>query len=98
VLDPSVEYDAWRELGPCTKPTVEVLYMGADYDGEVASDDPRVIRVEVEVGAEGVGRRLFLRAVSATRVEVGLGLPGEPPDSEGRRAAIDLATGMAFPL
>jgi hypothetical protein len=98
VLDPSVEYDAWRELGPCTKPTVELLFMGADYDGEVASDDPRVIRVEVEVGADGVGRRLFLRAVSATRVEVGLGLPGEPPDAEGRRAAVDLSTGMAFPL
>jgi hypothetical protein len=50
------------------------------------------------VGGDSIGKRLFLRAVSATRVELGVGLPGEPPDDSGRRAAIDLQTGMAFPL
>ena len=44
VLDPTVEYDVWREMGACTKPDVEVLFMPAEDDGEVAADDPRVRR------------------------------------------------------
>lgn len=98
VLDPGVEYDAWREVGPCTKPYVDVLFMRADEDVEVAADDPRVMRVECEVGADSVGKRVYFRAVGTTRVEVGVCDPGEDPTNESRRCAIDLATGMTFSL
>lgn len=98
VLDPSVEYDVWREVGPCTKPFVEVLFMRADEDVEVAADDPRVMRVECEVGADSVGKRVYFRAVSTTRVEIGVADPGEDPTNESRRCAVDLSTGMTFAL
>jgi hypothetical protein len=98
VLDPSVEYDEWREMGPCLRPTVDVLFMRADYDGDVAADDPRVMRVECDLGAESVGHRVYLRTVGTHRVEVGVGLPGQPPEPDARRVAIELSTGMVFPL
>jgi hypothetical protein len=98
VLDPSVEYDEWREMGPCLRPTVDVLFMRADYDGDVAADDPRVMRVECDLGPESVGSRVFLRAVGTHRVEVGVGLPAQPPEADSRRVAIELSTGMVFPL
>jgi len=98
VLDPSVEYDAWRDLGACTKPVVEVLFMRADDDGEVAADDPRVMRVGCDLGIEAVGQRLFMRAVSEFRVEVAVAPPGEEPDSSTtNKWAVDLTTGMSFP-
>jgi len=98
VLEPSVDYDAWREMGPCTKPIVDVLFMKADYDGEVAADDPRVMRVELDLGAESVGRRIYLRAVGTHRIEVSVAIPGEDPDPNAPRLAIELQTGMAFPV
>jgi hypothetical protein len=98
VIDPSVEYDEWREMGPCLRPTVDVLFMRADYDGEVAADDPRVMRVECELGPESVGQRVFLRCVGTHRVEVGIGSYGSPPDADSKRVAVELQTGMVFPL
>jgi hypothetical protein len=98
VLEPSIDYDAWREMGPCTKPTVDVLFMRADDDGEVAADDPRVMRVECELGADAIGKRLYLRAVGTHRVEVGLAAPGEDPEEGAARCAVDLSTGMTFGL
>lgn len=98
VLDPSVDYDTWREMGPCTKPLVDVLFMRADYDGEVAADDPRVMKVECDLGGEAVGRRVFLRAVGTHRVEVSSSAPGEDPQDDAPRVAIDLQTGMSFPV
>mgnify|MGYP000849042553 CR=1 FL=1 len=98
VLDPSVDYDEWREMGPCTKPIVEVLFMRADDDGEVAADDPRVARSECDLGADAVGRRVYLRAVGTHRVEVTLGVPDDGPDPDAARWALDLSTGMAFPV
>lgn len=97
-LDPSVEYDHWREVGPCTKPQVDVLFMRADYDGEVAADDPRIMRVECDLGPDAVGRRLFFRAVGTHRIEVSIAAPGEEPPPDAPRFAIELQTGMAFPL
>jgi len=98
VLDPAIEYDAWREMQACTKPTIDVLFMKADYDGEVAADDPRVMRVECDLGPDAVGRRVFLRAVGTHRVEISTGLPGGEPEPSDPRLAIDLQTGMAFPV
>ena len=98
VLEPSVEYDSWREVGACTKPIVDVLFMRADYDGEVAADDPRVMRVECDLGPDAVGRRLFFRAVGTHRIEVSVGMPGEEPTPDAPRYAVELQTGMAFPL
>ena len=98
VLDPSLEYDAWREMQRATKPTVDVLFMRADYDGEVAADDPRVMRVECDLGPDAVGRSVYLRAVGTHRVEIATGSPGEEPQSGEPRMAIDLQTGMAFPV
>lgn len=98
ILDPRVDYDEWREMGPCNRPSIEVLFMRADYDGEVAADDPRIMRVEIEVPPESVGQRIFARAVGNHRIEVGVGPPGEPPSDGSPRFAVELATGMAFPL
>ncbi len=98
VIDPSVEYDEWREMGPILRPTVELLFMRADYDGEVAADDPRVMRVECDFGAESVGRRVFLRPVGTHRVELGVGAVEQPPEGDAKRVAVELQTGMVFPL
>jgi hypothetical protein len=98
VLEPSVDYDAWREMGPCSKPQVDLLFMKADYDGEVAADDPRIMRVECDLGPDSVGRRVFLRAVGTHRIEVAAATPGEDPGPEDPRVAVELQTGMAFPV
>jgi hypothetical protein len=98
VLEPGVDYDAWREMGACSKPDVEVLYMVADADEEVAADDPRVRRATCSLGADAVGKRTYLRAVAPTRVEVAAGPPGGDPDEDGPRWGLDLTTGVAGPV
>lgn len=95
VLEPGVEYDAWRELGACSKPDVDVLFMIADADDEVASDDPRVKKATATFGDEAVGKRVYLRAVSPVRVEVTVGPPGGDPDEDAPRWTVDLVTGTA---
>ena len=98
MLDPSADYDAWREMGPCTKPLYEVLFMRADYDGEVAADDPRVVRIECDLGPDAVGLRVYVRTVGTHRIELSVALPGEDPDPAAPRLAIELQTGMVFPV
>jgi hypothetical protein len=98
VLEPGLEYDAWREVGACPKPDVELLYMVATPDDEVAADDPRVHRAVCALGPDAVGKRLYLRAVSPTRVEVTVGAPGGEPDEGAPRWGVDLRTGVAEPI
>jgi hypothetical protein len=95
VLDPSVDYDAWREMGACLKPEVEILFMMADDDGDVAADDPRVSRATCALGPRAVGHRLYLRAVGAARVEISVGPPGGEPDKGAPHWAIDLHSAEA---
>ena len=95
VLDPSVEYDTWREMGACTKPDVEVLYMPAEDDGEVAADDPRVRRTTCSLGNAAVGQRLYMRAVGSARAELAAGPPGGEPARGAAVWGIDLKAGTA---
>lgn len=98
VLDPSVDYDTWREMGACTRPDVEVLFMAAQDDGEVAADDPRVRRATCSFSATSVGKRLYVRAVAPSRVELAVGPPGGEPERNAPRWGIDLNTGTAEAL
>jgi hypothetical protein len=97
VLDPAVEYDEWREMGACTKPDVEVLFMTAADDGEVAADDPRVQRARCALGGGAVGQRLYMRATGPARVELAAGPPGGEPAKGTTVWIIDLKTGAAEP-
>lgn len=97
-LDPSAEYDAWREAGACSKPEVEVLYVSATGDVDVAADDPRVKRAVCALGMDAMGKRLYMRAVTATRVEVSVGPPGGEPDADAPLWAVDLVSGAARAL
>jgi len=97
VLDPTVEYDVWREMGACTKPNVEILFMKAEDDGEVAADDPRVEMAICKLGAGAVGQRVYLRAVGPAKVEVSAGPPGGDPAPGGPVWNIDLVEGLARP-
>jgi hypothetical protein len=96
VLEPATDYDTWREMGPCTKQMLDLLFMRADHDVDVAADDPRVMRVECDLGSEAIGKRVYLRAVGTHRIEVGLSSPGEDPEDGAARCAVDLSTGMTF--
>ena len=95
VLDPTVEYDVWREMGACTKPDVEVLFMFAEDDGEVAADDPRVRRASCALGHGAVGQRLYMRGVGPARVELAAGPPGGEPQKGAPVWGIDLNSGVA---
>ena len=95
VLDPAVEYDVWREMGACTKPNVEVLFMRAEDDGEVAADDPRVEIAICKLGAAAVGQRVYLRAVGPAKVEISAGPPGGEPAPGGPLWWIDLKENTA---
>jgi hypothetical protein len=96
-LDPTVDYDAWREMGACSKPDVEVLFMEAADDPEVAADDPRVMRALCRLGADAVGHRLYVRAVGPARIEVTVGPPGGEPGEGAPRWAVDLVAAVAEP-
>ncbi|WP_438030561.1 hypothetical protein [Sorangium sp. So ce233] len=95
VLDPSVDYDAWREMGACLKPDVEILFMAAEDEGEVAADDPRVRRAVCALGRGAVGQRLYIRAVGPARAEVSVGPPGGDPASGAVCWTVNLETGAA---
>ncbi len=95
VLDPSVDYDTWREMGACTKPDVEVLFMLAEDDGEVAADDPRVLRAMCSFGPNAVGRRLYARAVGPSKAEVSIGPQGGEPEKSAPRFVVDLKNATA---
>jgi hypothetical protein len=91
-LTPSTDYDLWMESGASNKPVLELLFMRADDDGEVAADDPRVTRVACELGEGAIGQRLYLRAVGPHRIEVSVGPPGEQPSPDAPCVAVDLKT------
>ncbi|KYG04072.1 hypothetical protein BE21_48650 [Sorangium cellulosum] len=95
VLDPSVDYDAWREMGACLKPEIEVLFMAAEDEGEVAADDPRVRRAVCALGRDAVGQRLYIRAVGPARAEVSVGPPGGEPSASAVCWSVDLQSGAA---
>jgi hypothetical protein len=95
VLDPSVEYDAWREMGACSKQEVEVLFMAAQEEGEVAADDPRIARAVCALGTAALGQRLYLRAIAPARVELSVGPSGGEPSAGAICWTVDLATGVA---
>ena len=50
------------------------------------------------IGPDAVGRKIFFRAVGTHRIEVSVGMPGEDPPPDAPRVAVELQTGMAFPL
>ncbi|MCC6522260.1 MAG: hypothetical protein IT373_06335 [Polyangiaceae bacterium] len=96
VLDQKTTFDAWHELGACTRPDVTVLYASQAKDGEELNvDDPRVQRVTCMLGYDAVGYRIYVRAVGGGRIELGVGPPGGRPDEEGPFWAIDLASGAS---
>ncbi|AUX23168.1 hypothetical protein SOCEGT47_036870 [Sorangium cellulosum] len=95
VLDPSVDYDAWREMGACLKPEVEILFMAAQDEGEVAADDPRVRRAVCAFGRGAVGQRLYIRAVGPAQVEVSVGPPGGEPSPDAGCWTVHLESGAA---
>ncbi|WP_437641534.1 hypothetical protein [Sorangium sp. So ce854] len=95
VLDPSVDYDDWREVGACLKPEVEILFMAAEDEGEVAADDPRVRRAVCALGRGAVGQRLYMRAVGPARAEVSVGPPGGDPAVGAVCWTVNLETGAA---
>ncbi len=99
VLDPAIEYDVWREMGPCLKPDVDILFMAAEDDGEIAADDPRVSRATCSLGASAVGQRVYLRAVQPSRVEGrGVGPPNEQARARRALPGHRATTGVAHPV
>lgn len=95
VLGPTNSYDEWREMGACTKTEVEVLFMIADDDGDVAADDPRVMRAQASLDHNAVGKRLHLRATGPATVELSYAQIGEEPSRGSPRWLVDLRTAFA---
>jgi len=90
VLGPTNSYDEWVEMGACTKTDVEVLFMIADDDGDVAADDPRVMRAQTTVDPMAVGKRLYLRATGPASVELSYGPMGDEPGKNAPRWNVDM--------
>jgi len=95
VLGPTVAYDEWREMGACTKTDVEVLFMIADDDGDVAADDPRVMRAQMSVDHTAMGKRLHLRAVSPARIELSYAPMGDEPSKNAPKWGVDLLAAVS---
>jgi len=95
VLDGSTGYDAWRELGACTRPDVTVLYTESTKSGDLATEDPEIRRVVCSLGYDAVGYRVYMRAVAGARVEVSVGPPGGRPDEDAPLWELDLEAGTA---
>jgi len=90
VLSPTNSYDEWVEMGACTKTDVEVLFMIADDDGDVAADDPRVMRAQTTVDPMAVGKRLYLRATGPASVELSYAPMGDEPHKNAPRWSVDM--------
>jgi hypothetical protein len=99
VLDHSGGYDAWRELGPCTRPEVTVLYvpLNAARD-DMSGDDPVVRKIICNVGYDAVGYRIYLRAVGLQHVELSIGPPGGRPDDDAPTWGLELSQGSVVPV
>ena len=92
VLNESSAYDQWSEMGACTRPEVRVLYISSQHltGSEIAADDPNMSSVLCNLGYDAVGYRVYLRAVSSSRLEIAVGPPGGRPDEDAPRFAVDL--------
>lgn len=98
-LDETTGYDAWRELGPCTRPEVQVHFCPADPSvAEIASDAPNVRSITCDVGFDAVGYRLYVRAVGLAHVELSLGPPGGRPDDAAPTWGLELLQGYVVPV
>lgn len=97
VIDETVGYDVWRELGACTRPEVTVIYT-ANEGEEMKADDPSIQSVTCGLGYDAVGYRIYLRATDDNHVEVSVGPPGGRPDDDAPCWSIDLTVGSAQPL
>jgi hypothetical protein len=95
VIGPTTGYDEWGEMGACTKVDVEVLFMVADDDGDVAADDPRVMRALARIEPAAIGKRLWLRPVGPARVELSYAPPGDEPGKNAPRWAVDLLAAVS---
>jgi hypothetical protein len=98
VLDDTIGYDVWREMGACTKPDVTVLYAEKEGGPDMDADDQRIVRVTCSLGYDAVGYRVYMRAVGGTRVEVSVGPPGGRPSEDAAIWAVDLASATAEPV
>jgi hypothetical protein len=63
--------------------------------GEVAADDPRVMKTVCSLGAQAVGQRLYVRATGPAQVELSVGPPGGEPSKGAPCWAVDLKTSLA---
>lgn len=98
-LDESTGYDVWRELGPCTRAEVSVLYVPvADAAPELAADAQGVRSLTCDVGFDAVGYRLYVRAVGASHVELSIGPPGGRPDDGAPTWGLELNQGYVVPV
>ncbi|MBM4360545.1 MAG: hypothetical protein FJ096_20760, partial [Deltaproteobacteria bacterium] len=98
-LDETSGYDAWRELGPCTRSEVQVLFTPADPAvADVAADAPGVRTLTCDVGYDAVGYRLYVRAVGLSHVELSLGPPGGRPDDAAPTWGLELTQGYVVPV
>jgi len=98
VLDSGTGYDVWREMGACNRPEVAVLFAHTESaKPDMSSDDPSIQRVICDLGYDAVGYRVYLRAVSGSKVEVSVGPPGGRPDEDAPSWTIDLLSGGAEP-
>lgn len=98
VIDETVGYDVWREMGACTKPDVTVLYADKEGGPDMDADDQRIVRVTCALGYDAVGYRVYMRAVGGTKVEVSVGPPGGRPSDDAAIWAVDLASATAEPV
>jgi hypothetical protein len=99
VLDESSGYDAWRELGACTRPDVTVLYVAlGDARPDMSVDEPSVKRITCNVGHDAVGYRIYLRAVGLQHVELSIGPPGGRPDDDAPTWGLELVAGAVVPV
>ncbi len=99
VLDESCGYDAWRELGACTRPEVTVLYVPVhEARDDMSVDEPQVRRITCDVGYDAVGYRIYLRAVGLAHVELSIGPPGGRPDDDAPTWGLELVHGTVVPV
>jgi hypothetical protein len=98
-LDESSGYDAWRELGPCTRSEVQVAYVAREHaHPEMAGDDPAVRTVNCDVGFDAVGYRIYVRPVGLSHVELSIGPPGGRPDDAAATWGLELTQGYVVPV
>ena len=98
-LDQHSGYDAWRELGPCTRPDVQVFFVPVGRASEdISADDPHVRSITCHVGFDAVGYRLYVRPVGLSHVELSIGPPGGRPEETAPTWGLELTQGFVVPV